>query len=61
MCRAPIRGGRLCSRRDADRCPFHGRIVARDALGQPLEPLPGSNRKYLTTSYEPKERSLIHL
>jgi hypothetical protein len=40
-CRAPVGagGGRLCSRRDSVRCPFHGPIVPRDDQGQPLQPL----------------------
>ena len=40
-CRAPVGagGGRLCSRRDRVRCPFHGPIVPRDDQGQPLQPL----------------------
>ena len=33
-CRAPIGNGKLCERMDRYKCPFHGRIVARNALGE---------------------------
>lgn len=28
-CRAPLPNGGLCQRRDMERCPFHGKIIAR--------------------------------
>lgn len=37
MCRAPLSTGRLCPRMDAVKCPFHGKIVDRDALGVPVK------------------------
>ncbi|XP_015782795.1 UV-stimulated scaffold protein A [Tetranychus urticae] len=36
MCKAPLRNGKLCPRRDARKCPFHGLIIPRDEVGQPL-------------------------
>ncbi|XP_014677542.1 PREDICTED: UV-stimulated scaffold protein A-like [Priapulus caudatus] len=36
-CRAPLPSGRLCTRRDRRICPFHGRIVPRDAAGRPRD------------------------
>ena len=27
--------GTLCPRKDREKCPFHGKIVARDNMGQP--------------------------
>ncbi|XP_076898683.1 UV-stimulated scaffold protein A homolog isoform X2 [Bidens hawaiensis] len=33
QCRAPLRKGGLCERRDLKVCPFHGPIVARDDKG----------------------------
>ena len=27
--------GKLCSRKDREKCPFHGKIIARDNTGQP--------------------------
>ena len=33
-CRAPLKNGKLCPRMDRFKCPFHGKIVARDNLGQ---------------------------
>ncbi|KAJ2333866.1 hypothetical protein GGI00_002121 [Coemansia sp. RSA 2681] len=33
-CRAPLKGGRLCPRRDLLKCPFHGPIVDRDEAGR---------------------------
>ncbi|OZJ05001.1 hypothetical protein BZG36_02115 [Bifiguratus adelaidae] len=37
-CRAPLRNGTLCPRRDLRTCPFHGKIIPRDDLGRPLNP-----------------------
>lgn len=32
-CRAPLPSGKLCTRYDRERCPFHGPVVARDKFG----------------------------
>lgn len=32
-CRAPLKNGKLCPRMDRFKCPLHGKIVARDAVG----------------------------
>ena len=37
-CRAPMKSGKLCPRRDRRKCPLHGPIVARDELGNPKDP-----------------------
>ena len=34
-CRAPLASGKLCPRQDRYKCPFHGKIVGRDKMGQP--------------------------
>lgn len=36
-CGAPLPGGKLCKRQDRRVCPFHGPIVRRDGVGNPLE------------------------
>ncbi|KAI3711472.1 hypothetical protein L2E82_41582 [Cichorium intybus] len=36
QCRAPLKKGGLCPRRDLKNCPFHGPIVARDEQGIPV-------------------------
>ncbi|KAF7732384.1 hypothetical protein EC973_005280 [Apophysomyces ossiformis] len=36
-CKAPLRSGGLCPRRDLVQCPFHGKIIPRDDFGQPLD------------------------
>lgn len=36
-CRAPMGNGKLCERMDRYKCPFHGRIIARDELGQAVD------------------------
>lgn len=36
-CRAPLRKGGLCQRRDLRVCPFHGPIIPRDDEGKPLD------------------------
>lgn len=33
-CRAPLKNGKLCPRMDRYKCPFHGKIVARNAVGE---------------------------
>ncbi|KAH9620827.1 hypothetical protein KSS87_015134 [Heliosperma pusillum] len=35
-CRAPLRKGGLCERRDMRACPFHGPIIPRDDQGTPI-------------------------
>ncbi|KAL7121573.1 hypothetical protein ACP275_02G190300 [Erythranthe tilingii] len=35
-CRAPLRKGGLCQRKDLRVCPFHGLIVPRDEEGKPI-------------------------
>jgi hypothetical protein len=35
-CRAPLKNGGLCSRKDMFNCPFHGPKVPRDEFGYPL-------------------------
>ncbi|KAI9500662.1 hypothetical protein BX070DRAFT_229623 [Coemansia spiralis] len=34
-CRAPLKSGKLCPRRDLVKCPFHGVIIPRDEFGRP--------------------------
>ncbi|CAK9165768.1 unnamed protein product [Ilex paraguariensis] len=36
LCRAPLRKGGLCQRRDLRVCPFHGPIIPRDSEGKPI-------------------------
>ncbi|CAF1911846.1 unnamed protein product [Rotaria magnacalcarata] len=36
-CRAPLGNDKLCERMDRYKCPFHGRIIARDEQGQPAD------------------------
>ncbi|XP_050203446.1 UV-stimulated scaffold protein A homolog [Mercurialis annua] len=36
-CRAPLRKGGLCQRRDFRVCPFHGAIIPRDDEGNPVK------------------------
>ncbi|KAK1420239.1 hypothetical protein QVD17_21673 [Tagetes erecta] len=42
-CRAPLKKGGLCERRDLKVCPFHGPIVARDDAGTPINEEPDLN------------------
>ncbi|KAK4488682.1 hypothetical protein RD792_004453 [Penstemon davidsonii] len=39
-CRAPLRNGGLCQRRDLKICPFHGLIISRDDDGKPIHQSP---------------------
>lgn len=36
-CRAPLGNGKLCERMDRYKCPFHGRIIARNEQGQAVD------------------------
>ncbi|XP_071455145.1 UV-stimulated scaffold protein A-like [Hetaerina americana] len=36
-CRAPLSSGKLCPRKDREKCPFHGPIVPRDEQGNVCE------------------------
>ncbi|CAG2169690.1 unnamed protein product [Oppiella nova] len=36
QCNARLPSGKLCPRRDAQKCPFHGVIVERDSNGDPI-------------------------
>uniref|UniRef100_T1ISH9 UV-stimulated scaffold protein A C-terminal domain-containing protein n=1 Tax=Strigamia maritima TaxID=126957 RepID=T1ISH9_STRMM len=36
QCRTPLPSGKLCPR--FDRCPLHGKVIARDELGNPTQP-----------------------
>ncbi|CAJ2631308.1 unnamed protein product [Trifolium pratense] len=42
-CRAPLRKGGLCRRRDMKICPFHGPIIPRDDEGRPLTTSPSED------------------
>ncbi|VDI56906.1 Hypothetical predicted protein [Mytilus galloprovincialis] len=37
-CRAPMPNGKFCERMDRFKCPFHGKIIARNDSGQPTDP-----------------------
>ncbi|KAJ1523006.1 hypothetical protein ONE63_002142 [Megalurothrips usitatus] len=37
-CRAPLPSGKLCPRKDRVKCPFHGKVIARDDSGKPSNP-----------------------
>ncbi|KAL5571433.1 hypothetical protein UlMin_021030 [Ulmus minor] len=43
-CRAPLRKGGLCERRDLRVCPFHGPITPRDNEGKPLDQSPPEDK-----------------
>jgi len=36
-CKAPLANGKLCPRQDRYKCPFHGKIIPRDACGNPVD------------------------
>lgn len=44
-CRAPLRKGRLCQRKDLKVCPFHGPIIPRDDEGRPLNQSPSDEKR----------------
>jgi hypothetical protein len=38
QCRYPLPNGKLCPRKDMEKCPFHGSIILRDEKGIPVDP-----------------------
>lgn len=51
-CRAPLRKGGLCERRDLKVCPFHGPIIPRDKEGNPINQNSSSGEKSLKASVD---------
>lgn len=51
-CRAPLATGRLCPRKDRERCPLHGPIVPRDEIGQPVRPEDVARERAAKEKYE---------
>ncbi|ROT76257.1 hypothetical protein C7M84_005151 [Penaeus vannamei] len=51
-CRAPLATGRLCPRRDRERCPLHGPIIPRDEIGQPVRPEDVARERAAKEKYE---------
>eukprot|EP00042_Codosiga_hollandica_P049351 m.572130 g.572130 ORF g.572130 m.572130 type:complete len:315 (-) comp57862_c0_seq51:330-1274(-) len=52
-CRVPLRDGSLCPRMDLTECPYHGRIIARDENGVPLD---AELAKRVQAEYEKKQQ-----
>jgi len=64
-CRAPLRDGKLCTRRDRRNCPFHGPVVPRDDSGMPIDPTPEAPHKVpaalIDTNYmTQRQRDMVH-
>ncbi|GER48678.1 UV-stimulated scaffold protein A homolog [Striga asiatica] len=51
-CRAPLKKGGLCQRRDLKVCPFHGQIIPRDDEGKPVNENPVMNENTRNRSEE---------
>lgn len=51
-CRAPLATGRLCPRKDREKCPLHGKIIPRDELGQPISAEDAARVKAAQEQYE---------
>lgn len=51
-CRAPLKTGRLCPRRDREKCPLHGPIIPRDETGKPLLPEDAAKERAAREQYE---------
>ena len=52
-CRAPLKNGKLCPRMDRYKCPFHGKIVARNQIGE----IENEKDKNDPAVYKPEEES----
>lgn len=57
-CRAPLRKGGLCERRDLKVCPFHGPIIPRDEEGNPINQNSSSGEKSLKSVDESLKTSV---
>jgi len=55
-CRAPLRKGGLCRRRDMKICPFHGPIIPRDDEGKPLSASPSEDMNVNITKTDLAEK-----
>ena len=51
-CRAPMKSGRLCPRKDREKCPLHGPIIARDEAGIPIHLKDAEKEAALQEKYE---------
>ncbi|XP_045603455.2 UV-stimulated scaffold protein A [Procambarus clarkii] len=51
-CRTPLKSGRLCPRKDREKCPLHGPIVPRDEVGKPLRPEDAARERTAREQYE---------
>ncbi|XP_010544840.1 PREDICTED: UV-stimulated scaffold protein A homolog isoform X2 [Tarenaya hassleriana] len=51
-CRAPLRKGGLCERRDLRVCPFHGPIIPRDDEGNPISQEPSLDERVSSSAEE---------
>ena len=56
-CRAPLSSGRLCPRMDRVKCPFHGKIIARNNDGSPASPADAAK---LARIQEKQRKGLIY-
>ena len=59
-CRAPLPNGKLCERMDRKKCPFHGKIIGRDATGQPTDPSDIERLERHTEEHEESEMAEEH-
>lgn len=55
-CRAPLRKGGLCRRKDMKICPFHGPIIPRDDEGKPLSASPSEDMNVNITKTDLAEK-----
>ncbi|CAB3396829.1 unnamed protein product [Caenorhabditis bovis] len=57
VCRAKMKNGSLCPRRDFERCPLHGAIVERDDFGNPLKELSSMEKTRIDAMAAAKRRN----
>lgn len=55
-CRAPLKKGGLCQRKDLRVCPFHGPIIPRDDEGNPINEI--SQKEETTAQHQPETFTL---
>ncbi|KAI8925562.1 hypothetical protein BC831DRAFT_401059 [Entophlyctis helioformis] len=56
-CRAPLRSGKLCMRRDLVRCPVHGPIIPSSSAAKPASRIPPNRDRFLAISLQASSAS----
>ena len=59
-CKAPLPNGKLCPRQDRVKCPFHGKIIPRDACGNPIDSISSEQPSTSSLSSDWNDPQFLH-